>query len=354
MRQAYTFDDVLLVPKKGVLEARKDADISSELVAGYKLDVPIISANMPSVTDSRMANAMYSAGGFGILHRFHSLGEQIREYEEVLLDMRDAAVSIGLVDGLERTKKLAACGCRIFCLDIAHGHTGRAYNFIKEFRTTFGSQYAIIAGNVATYEAAEYLINAGVHAIKVGIGPGAACRTREVTGFGVPQLTAIMEVARANAYWKNPVRIIADGGIKNSGDIVKALAAGADTVMIGSLLAGCNEAPNPGEYYGNASEHVNGHRAPEGTYGKVELTGSVGDVIKELAWGIRSGISYGGATNIAELRENAEFIQVTAAGQYESQTRLQELKSYGETFILESGAGKRFRYNMVEGGLDED
>ena len=131
-----------------------------------------------------------------------------------------------------------------------------------------------------------------------------------------------MNVAGIIRQWYPHIRIIADGGIKNSGDIVKALAAGADTVMIGSLLAGCDEAPNPGEYYGNASHYVNGHRAPEGDYGQVERRGSVENVIKELAWGIRSGLSYGGATNLAELRKNAEFIQVLAAGQLESKVRI--------------------------------
>lgn len=284
---------------------------------------------MPSVTATDMATAMYKAGGFAIFPRRGQYADvkilASSFYYGIEHGHTEAGAAIGLKDGLKRAEILAERGCKVFCLDIAHGHSGKAYNFIKDFRTNFGSEFKIIAGNVATYEGAEYLINAGVHAIKVGIGPGAACRTREVTGFGVPQLTAIMEVARANDYWKNPVKIIADGGIRNSGDIVKALAAGADTVMIGSLLAGCDEAPNPGEYYGNASEYVNGHRAPEGIHGKVERTGPVEDVIKELAWGIRSGVSYGGATNLKELRENAEFIQITAAGQHESNTRINSL-----------------------------
>jgi len=322
IRQALTFDDVLLVPKHGVLETRKDADISSELVAGYKLDVPIISANMPSVTEHHMASAMHRAGGAGILHRFADMRYLVEEYQYATgLPGYKCGASFGYRDW-SRVDVLVEAGCRIFCLDVAHGDHKLTVAHIKEFKFEY-PDCKLIVGNVATYDAADRLAARGADAIKVGIGPGAACRTREVTGFGVPQLSAVMDVALIKNYYTD-VKIIADGGIKNSGDIVKALAAGADTVMIGSLLAGCDEAPNPGEYYGNASEHVNGHRAPEGSYGKVERKGSVEDVIKELAWGIRSGLSYGGATNLQELRENAEFIQVTAAGQYENKTRLDE------------------------------
>lgn len=324
IKQALTFDDVLLVPKQGVLEHRADADISSELYRGFKLEIPIISANMPSVTEHHMARAMWDSGGFGILHRFNTVEENIEEYCMAAIGgTRNIGTSFGYRNW-SRVDSLHEVGCRIFCLDVAHGDHELTIAHIKYFKD-FYPYSKLIVGNVATFFAACRLAEAGADAIKVGVGPGAACRTREVTGFGVPQLSAIIEVSRIKLKKYYPdVRIIADGGIKNSGDIVKALAAGADTVMIGSLLAGCDEAPNPGEYYGNASEYINGHRAPEGSYGKVERKGLVKDVIKELAWGIRSGISYGGATNIAELRENAEFIQVTAAGQLENKTRIIE------------------------------
>lgn len=322
MKLGLSYDDVLLVPKQGILNKRKDADISSKLISGYKLEVPIISANMPSVTEHHMASAMYRAGGFGILHRFCDFKYQIEEYKYVSdIPGEDCGIAIGLHDGIQRAFELAQFGCKIFCLDVAHGDHVQVIKFIKEFKKNIHDGQKLIVGNIATAQGALNLIEAGADAIKVGIGPGAACKTREVTGFGVPQLTAIMNVAKPRQLGYE-YRIIADGGIKNSGDIVKALAAGADTVMIGSLLAGCDEAPIPGEYYGNASERMNGHRAPEGVSGYVERKGPVENVIKELAWGIRSGISYGGATNIKELRENAEFIQVTAAGQIESTTRL--------------------------------
>lgn len=320
MKQGLTFDDVLLVPKQGVLWSRKDADISSELVSGLKLDVPIVSANMPAVTEHKMAVAMRRAGGFGFLHRFEDINIRLGEYNTVKNLGHDCVASFGYRDW-HAVGELHFAGCTIFCLDVAHGDHQLTIKHVKEFKEIYRN-CKLIVGNIATRNAAYDLYKAGVDAVKVGIGPGAACRTREVTGFGVPQLTAIMDVAQMLE--GTDVKIIADGGIKNSGDIVKALAAGADTVMIGSLLAGCDEAPNPGEYYGNASANVNGHRAPEGIHGQVKRTGPVEDVIKELAWGIRSGLSYGGATNIQELQRNAEFIQVTAAGQLESQTRLHE------------------------------
>jgi IMP dehydrogenase len=220
-------------------------------------------------------------------------------------------------------------------LDVAHGDHKNILFEIQRIKLNYPN-IKLIVGNVATFFAANRLAELGVDAIKVGIGPGAACRTREVTGFGVPQFTAIMECARVKKYFPD-VKIIADGGIRNSGDIVKSLAAGADTVMIGSLLAGCNEAPNPGEYYGNASEHVNGHRAPEGSYGKVKRTGSVEDVIKKLAWGIRSGLSYGGVRTIKELQENPEFVQISAAGQHESSVRIEEEKQPMYMLNVETG-----------------
>jgi IMP dehydrogenase len=329
IRQGLTFDDVLLMPMQGVLGKRKDADISSELVPGVKLDVPIVSANMPSVTESNMAEAMFAAGGMGFLHRFNTPEENKLEYQKVTrwLDTSDwnhnnadCVVSFGLDDML-RVSMLYNAGARIFCLDVAHGDHEKVIETVNRIRSLYEKEIYLIVGNIATVGGAYRMAEAGVDAVKVGIGPGAACRTREVTGFGVPQLTAIMDV---HSMVEGKVKIIADGGIKNSGDIVKALAAGADTVMIGSLLAGCNEAPNPGVYYGNASVYMNGHRAPEGVEGLVLKTGPVEDVIKELAWGIRSGISYGGATNIKELRAEARFIQVTAAGQVENSTRVQE------------------------------
>lgn len=315
VREAYSFDDLLLIPQEGILDSRKNADISTELVEGWPLLVPIISANMPSVTEAKMAWAMHILGAAGAFHRFCSIEDQIKMWK----CSRQGIVSIGLKDGFERTEKLAAKGATIFLIDVAHAHSNKVIDFVEKWRKEYPGLYLIV-GNVVTQEATTKLAYYGVDAVKVGIGPGAACTTREVTGFGYPQLSAISNCSIEKKYFD--IRIIADGGIRNSGDIVKALAAGADTVMIGRLLAGCDEAPNPGEYYGNASYKVNGHNAPEGVEGNVEKTGPVANVIKKLAWGIRSGISYAGATNIKELQDNAEWVRVTPQAMSESGVRI--------------------------------
>jgi IMP dehydrogenase len=314
--EGYSYDDLLLVPKTGVLDSRKDADISSELVPGVKLDVPIIGANMPSVMSPEMAYNLSLSGAIGVLHRFNTIAEQMQEYK---ISGKTAAVAIGLKDGFERTYRLCGLGCEIFVLDIAHGHSQRVLEFVEAWKNWF--PFKLIVGNVATEDGTWSLLNAGADGIKVGIGPGAACTTREVTGFGVPQLTAIAECSNLKNEELNYC-VIADGGIRNSGDIVKALAAGADTVMIGSLLAGANESPNPGEYYGNASFKMNGHNAPEGVEGNVAKSGTVENIIKKLAWGIRSGISYGGGTDIESLRKNAEWIRSSNQTMKESGTRI--------------------------------
>jgi len=322
MREGLSYDDVMLVPQQGKLEKREHADISTK-IGKFTLQVPILSANMPSVTGPDLARAISAEGGLGVLHRFNSPEEAVRD----LLDCSGykKAVSVGLKGGLPRSRMLQAAGATHFFLDVAHGDHDQVYAFIREFHMMMrGSEYYLFAGNVATKQAALSLISNGVSGIKVGIGPGAACITREVTGFGVPQWTAVQDVAEAidDRGLRGEVVLIADGGIKNSGDVVKALAAGADAVMVGRLLAGCDEAPTPGVYYGSASAHVNSHNAPEGVYGHIERTGSVRDVMKNLAWGIRSGVSYGGATNLEELREYPEWIRVSSYTAAESGIRL--------------------------------
>lgn len=326
MIEGLSFDDVLLVPQHGVLDRRADADISTELVNGVRMAIPILSANMPSVTSPSMAIAMYEAGGRGVLHRFNSIEEQVSDYLEVRKSYTNAPCAIGLHDWLERATALAEEGCNIFVLDVAHGDTERVLHMMQVWKPFADESLKLIVGNVATFEGAARIADEGADGVKVGIGPGAACITREVTGFGVPQLTAIMRCADAikavNMLNNTNVKLIADGGIKSSGDIVKALAAGADSVMIGRLFAGANEAPDPGVYYGNASKHVNGHNAPEGEYAEIERTGPVKDTLKTLTWGIRSGLSYGGASNLAELREKAEFVKVSSLTALESRARI--------------------------------
>jgi len=321
-----SYDDVMLVPKKGVLDSRKDADISSEFIPGIKLEIPIISAPMSSVTETDMAVAMANLGAGAVIHRFTQQQEQM--FNNSMRMQRfsgNIACAIGLKNVEHQIRDLESYECNIFVLDVAHAHCERVEKFLEEEWWVHKDHSHIIVGNIATAEAARFLMELQVDGIKVGIGPGAACTTREVTGFGVPQLSAIMEVRdqiekSVAAGCKRPT-LIADGGIKNSGDIVKALAAGADTVMLGRLLAGADEAPHPGEYFGMASKRVNNHNAPEGAEGQVEKTGPVADTIKQLAWGIRSGVSYGGARNLQELRENAEWIKLATGVAQESGVR---------------------------------
>lgn len=321
-----SYDDVLLAPKLGVLEHRADADLSTYVTNHLLLDIPIVSAPMKSITEYKMAQAMARRGGLGVIHRFMTVEEQIEQFERgsfATMKARNVACALGIKEGdLDRFERLSQAGCRIFVIDIAHAHCIQMKNFMEELM--FNKQYSVkaensqfIVGNVGTIEGAQFLQDLGADAIKVGIGPGAACSTREVTGFGVPQLSAIAEIS-ANV----SVPVMADGGIKNSGDIVKALAAGASTVMVGRLLAGTDEAAIPGEYFGMASKRMNGHHAPEGVEGQVEQVGSVIDVLKSLEWGIRSGISYSGGRNIDELQDNAEFIHVGYGAHVETATRI--------------------------------
>ncbi len=324
------YDDVLIVPTKSDVKSRRDPSLNTRLTKKVFLTTPIVSANMDTVTEHQMMIAMHELGGLGILHRFMGILEQVREVQLAHeKGVQHICASIGVNgDWKERAQALVNAGASILTIDIAHGHSTSMLETMKHIKDCF-SNIEVIAGNIATPEAAEELIEAGADAIKIGIGPGSMCTTRIITGCGVPQLTAIAlcaEVARA----KN-IPVIADGGIKTSGDIVKAFAAGADTVMLGSMLAGTIETPgeiNQGHknYRGMASKaaqvswrgEVPEGMAPEGVATKVSVKGHVRDVILEICGGIRSGMSYVNATTIGEIRENARFIEMSSAGFQES------------------------------------
>lgn len=313
-----SFDDVLLIPQYTTLASRKDADLSTQLTNGFALGIPIVSANMPAVTEHWMANEMSRLGGLGFLHRFMTIEENITQYRRAEVGMNKVGVSLGIHEGLERYGALSSvAGATIFLVDVAHADSKPVLDFVGKLKRNMLQYEYLVVGNVATAEAAVRLSEAGADAVKVGVGPGAACATRSVTGAGRGQLTAIMECAQAS-----PVPIIADGGIRTSGDIVKALAAGASTVMLGRLLAGCDESPEPGAYWGNASHRMNGHRAPEGAEGTVPRTGSLEDTLKPLLWGIRSGISYCGATGVRDIHYNAVFETVAPGVGAESSVRI--------------------------------
>ncbi len=469
-----TFDDVLLIPQYSTVASRQDVDTSTRLTADITLRVPIISANMDTVTEARMAIAMARAGGIGIIHRFMSITAQAAQVQRVkrseafivenphaidsaasiekarrLMDKYDVgglvvtngqAQLVGLVtkrdvllapdsdapvtsvmttpddiisatpdtspeearallhqhrleklpviddqghlvglitaqdvvkhkrypqatkdkkgrlrvgaalgvqaNDIERAEVLLAAGADLLVLDIAHGHADHCLRMIKDLRRTF-PQARLVAGNVASRQGARDLAEAGADAVKVGVGPGSICTTRIVTGFGVPQLTAIMDSAEGIAETGRDVPLIADGGIKTSGDLVKALAAGATTVMIGSLFAGCDEAPGAtvlrngqkfkvvrgmaslgaamgrraaekGETESAESQEDWDKVVPEGVEAVVPYRGHVEELLYQLVGGLRSGLSYGGATTIEALQENAEFIEITPAGVRES------------------------------------
>ncbi len=467
IREGLTFDDVLLVPKRSSVISRSHVSLKTRLSRRINLNIPIVSANMDTVTEANMAIAIAREGGIGIIHRFMSIEQQVNEVKKVkraeniiieqpytvkqeqylydaiskmneynvsgllvtdddnrlvgILTRRDImfegdmnkrvydvmtknvitaryGISIdeakdilhkyrieklplvdehnrvkGLItakdimkmdqyplaakdkkgrllvgaavgvkgDFIERTEKLLDAGADVIVIDIAHGHSENAINAVKSIRKAF-PDCELIAGNVATAQGTKDLIDAGVDAVKVGVGSGSICITRIVTGSGVPQLTAIMECSKVAKDYDIP--IIADGGIRNSGDITKALAAGAHTVMIGSLLAGTDESPGVSItkngkkykiYRGMASFYASLGRkmreegalnidddlndyVPEGVEALVEYKGSVVEIVRHLLGGLRSGFSYCGARNIDELHRNAEFIKMTMAGYIES------------------------------------
>lgn len=339
-KPALTYDDVLLEPQYSEIESRSQVDISTELF-GNKYALPIISANMDTVTGPRMALAMANSGGLAFHHRYQS-SVDVQKYIIDAYRLNNTWInSIIPSIGISEDHTIVAynyrrAGAVGVCIDIAHGHSIQMINAIKRIKD-FGNKYVwkkvfyIVAGNVATGEGVIDLAHAGADVIKVGIGPSGVCSTRGVTGHGVPQLSALEACVRAAKYCSSKlgrkISIIADGGIRSSGDIVKALAVGADAVMIGGLLAGTDEAPGNGIYRGMASEEaqVNHHgrvnnNAAEGISVKVSPKGPVKDVLENLAGGIRSGLSYSGARNLKELREKAIFRVITHAGTVESTT----------------------------------
>jgi len=329
-QRGLTFDDVLMIPAKSEVRSRRDPSLRSRLTKNIWLETPIISANMDTITESEMAITMNQLGGLGILHRFASIETQVEMAKAVRASgATNMSASIGVNDDFkERADALIKAGVNILTIDIAHGHSVTMMEVMKWLKDKYPT-IEIIAGNLATPDAAYDLIKAGADAIKVGIGPGSMCTTRIITGCGVPQLTAIALCAEVADEYNVPV--IADGGIRTSGDLVKAFAAGASSVMLGSMLSGTIETPGEikngrKQYRGMASKsaQVNWRggvpegMAPEGESTYVSVKGHVKDVILEVTGGIRSGMSYINANSIAEIRDKARFIEMSAAGTHES------------------------------------
>lgn len=338
-----SFDDVLLLPQHSDIASRDEVNLGTRFGSRF-LQLPIISANMDSVTEDQMVIAMTRAGGAGILHRFGTsdhMSQWLHAITKELGTNVPTYLSVGVDLALRHfyEEMVQAFALKGLCVDVAHGDHNNAVTVIKELRSMFPT-LDIIGGNVATAGGAQRLIEAGANIIKVGIGPGSVCSTRVVSGHGVPQLTAIdmvtqrvVDMGLRNHTAGDYVSIIADGGIRYPGDIVKALAVGADCVMVGSLLAGTDEAAGEiivedgvayKSYRGMASlaaqkEKRNWRKARvEGVSAKVPYRGPVVKTLQNLEAGIRSGLSYSGARTIQELQENAEFIEVSSSSIKES------------------------------------
>lgn len=356
-KKGLTFDDVLLIPAESHV-LPNEVKLDTKLAPNLQLHIPLISAGMDTVTEGNMAIAMAENGGLGVIHKNLSIEAQVDEVKKAKGKTVDpnlphpavdnqgrllAAAAVGVTsDTFERAESLLEAGADAIVIDTAHGHSAGVLRKIKEIREHFPNA-TLIAGNVATGEGTAALFDAGVDVVKVGIGPGSICTTRIVAGVGVPQITAIYDAASvAQKYGK---KIIADGGIKYSGDVVKALAAGGNAVMLGSMFSGTTEAPgtvftNEGKqfksYRGMGSvgamsqQHGSSDRyfqggvneanklVPEGVEALVPYKGDVSNIIYQIDGGLRAGMGYVGAGTIEELIENSQFVQITNAGLRES------------------------------------
>lgn len=356
-KKGLTFDDVLLIPAESHV-LPNEVDLSTQLAANLKLHIPLISAGMDTVTEGGMAIAMALQGGLGVIHKNMSIQAQASEVANVkhvgvptnvtkaAIDNQGrllCAAAVGVTsDTFERTEALLTAGADAIVIDTAHGHSAGVLRKITEIRKHF-PKATLIAGNVATGDATRALFDAGVDVVKVGIGPGSICTTRVVAGVGVPQITAIYDAATAAQEYHKP--IIADGGIKYSGDVVKALAAGGNAVMLGSMLSGTTEAPGElfedhgkkyktyrgmgsvgamAQAHGSSDRYFQGgvneanKLVPEGVEARVQYKGDVSDVLFQINGGLRSGMGYCGAGDVVSLIAKAQFVQITNAGLVES------------------------------------
>ena len=327
-----SYDDVLLVPRYSDIESRKSLSTINNL-GNIKLGLPIISSPMDTVTELKMAYAMHNNGGLGIIHRYNSIEEQAKIVKDSQVGEAVVGAAIGVTgDYKERAKELVNSGAQVLCVDVAHGHHSMMRDALKHLKEEYGGDTHIMAGNVATGQGSLDLASWGADSIRVGIGGGSICSTRLVSGHGAPTLQCIVDCVLAGC----PVPIIADGGIKTSGDIVKALAAGADFVMLGSMLAGTDQ--SPGQVFDNGNKKYKVYRGmasseaqvnwrgktstPEGISTTIPYKGDVNNILHDLRGGVQSGMSYSGAKTIQELQSKAYFVQMTSAGRGESHTHI--------------------------------
>ena len=355
IKEALTFDDVLLLPQYSeVLPAQTKLD--TNISKNISLKLPFMSAAMDTVTESKMAISIAKAGGMGVIHRNLEMSLQAKEVEIVKKKYKVAAAIGTSNNDINRAKYLLDSGVDLIVIDTAHGHSKKVLGMLEKVKK-ISSKKTICVGNIATAEAAKRIYNAGADILKVGIGPGSICTTRMIAGIGVPQLTAIMQVKSAMKNKK--IKIISDGGIKFSGDIIKALAAGADCVMMGSMLAGTEESPGKkfkyrGMFYktyrgmGSIGAMSSGSSdryfqknfkdktkyIPEGVEGRVKFKGNVSHILHQLQGGLRSSMGYIGAKNLSDIQKNAKFIKITKAGFYESMVHSVETVGTETSFKL--------------------
>ncbi|GEO74950.1 IMP dehydrogenase GMP reductase [Levilactobacillus namurensis DSM 19117] len=355
-KEGITFDDVLLIPAESHV-LPDEVDLSVQLAPNLKLNVPFLSASMDTVTETEMAKTMAQNGGLGVIHKNMTTDKQASMVAAVKAIENDAtkfpnaavdannhllvAAAVGVTsDTSERAHALLDAGADAIIIDTAHGHSAGVLRKVAQIREELPDA-TLIAGNVATGEGTRALFEAGVDVVKVGIGPGSICTTRVVAGVGVPQLTAVYDAAAVAREFGKP--IIADGGMKYSGDIVKAIAAGGNAVMFGSMFAGTDEAPGDiiedgGKKYksyrgmgslaamekGSKDRYFQGSvneankLVPEGIEARVAYKGSVNDIIFQMIGGLRSGMGYTGSANIQALIDNAQFVRISNAGLRES------------------------------------
>jgi IMP dehydrogenase len=348
VKPGYTFDDLLLVPKYSTITSRKDVNLSVDLGKGIKLNIPFVSANMQSITGAKMATTISQLGGLGLLHRFFNLDDYHKNHEMIQKEFNDIKNNslVGCSVGIKSEDKILVdtlvneYGCKIICVDVAHGDHINCNEMVSWIAKKY-PEVLIIGGNVANKYGALRLYDSGANVIKAGVGGGSLCTTRIETGNGAPQMTALENVYEASKdpNWqvtgKRKFKIIADGGIRRSGDIVKALCF-ADTVMIGNLFAGTDETPGKSfggygieggskyKYYAGSSTHKTNH--VEGVVAQVVCKGPVTPIIEKLIEGLRSGCSYQGVSNLDELKEDPVFYTITNAGLRESHPHALESK----------------------------
>ncbi len=347
IKEALTFDDVLLLPQYSSI-VPANTNISVNLSKNINLKFPFISSAMDTVTESKMAIAMAKNGGIGVIHRNLDVKKQSEEVKKVKKIKLKVGGAIGTSKTeLSRAKSLIDAGIDMLVIDTAHGHSENVFKILNKIKK-FSGDVTICVGNIATGKAAKDLYNSGADILKVGIGPGSICTTRMVAGIGVPQITALLNVKKAVK--KKRIKIISDGGIKFSGDIIKAIAAGADAIMMGSIFAGTEESPGKifksknklyklyrgmgsigamssgsSERYFQKNYKDKSKFVPEGVESRVLYKGKVSRIIYQLQGGLRSSMGYIGAQKLEEVSKRSKFIKITKAGFYESMVHSVEI-----------------------------